>query len=71
VSVPGGDTNSSVGPRWVRTASKVTHKVVVLQIYSKMLGLKDGCLHPTSQKPYIKSLTGGTNNSPENMNVRD
>ncbi|KAI1294399.1 stress responsive A/B barrel domain-containing protein [Xylaria venustula] len=33
--------------------------------YAQMLSLKDDCLHPTSQKPYIKSLTGGKDNSPE------
>ncbi|KAI4862867.1 stress responsive A/B barrel domain protein [Hypoxylon rubiginosum] len=31
----------------------------------RMLGLKDGCIHPTSQKQYIKSLTGGKDNSNE------
>jgi hypothetical protein len=30
-----------------------------------MLALSEKCLHPTSQKPYIKSFTGGKNNSPE------
>ncbi|RYO92358.1 hypothetical protein DL764_008146 [Monosporascus ibericus] len=32
-----------------------------------MLGLKNSCVHPASQKPYIKSLTGGPDNSPEGM----
>lgn len=36
-----------------------------------MLGLKDKCIHPTSQKPYIKSFTGGKDNSPEGLQVRD
>ncbi|KAI0160094.1 dabb-domain-containing protein [Hypoxylon sp. FL1284] len=34
---------------------------------SRMLGLKDGCVHPTSQKQYIKSIIGGKDNSPENL----
>ena len=34
-----------------------------------MLGLKEQCLHPTSQKPYIKSFSGGKNNSPEGHSV--
>ena len=34
-----------------------------------MLGLKDQCIHPTSQKPYIKSFSGGKNNSPEGHSV--
>ncbi|KAL4778847.1 hypothetical protein BJX76DRAFT_352285 [Aspergillus varians] len=32
---------------------------------TRMLGLKDNCLHPTSQKPYILSASGGVDNSPE------
>ncbi|EHK42218.1 uncharacterized protein TrAtP1_011901 [Trichoderma atroviride] len=34
---------------------------------SEMLALKSGCLHPTTQTTYIKALTGGINNSPENL----
>ena len=34
-----------------------------------MLELKDQCIHPTSQKPYIRSFTGGKNNSPEGQAV--
>ncbi|CAO2651252.1 Nn.00g095490.m01.CDS01 [Neocucurbitaria sp. VM-36] len=30
-----------------------------------MLALKDQCIHPTSQKNYILSSSGGKNNSPE------
>jgi len=30
-----------------------------------MLGLKDTCLHPTSNKPYIVASSGGEDNSPE------
>ncbi|KAI1160191.1 stress responsive A/B barrel domain-containing protein [Nemania serpens] len=39
----------------------------VEQAYLRMLSLKDNCLHPTTQTPYIKSLTGGTDNSPEGL----
>jgi hypothetical protein len=35
-----------------------------------MLGLKDQCIHPTSQKQYIKSFSGGKNNSPEGHSVK-
>ena len=34
-----------------------------------MLSLKDKCIRLTSQKPYIKSATGGKDNSPEGMQV--
>ena len=34
-----------------------------------MLALKDSCIHPTSKKPYIKSASGGTDNSPEGLQV--
>ncbi|KAK5045694.1 hypothetical protein LTR84_009063 [Exophiala bonariae] len=30
-----------------------------------MLGLKDTCIHPTSQQPYIVTSSGGIDNSPE------
>jgi hypothetical protein len=30
-----------------------------------MLALEEKCIHPTSQTPYIKSFSGGKNNSPE------
>lgn len=34
-----------------------------------MLTLKDNCVHPTSQQPYIKSASGGKDNSPEGIQV--
>ncbi|KAI8947948.1 stress responsive A/B barrel domain-containing protein [Xylaria longipes] len=37
----------------------------VEKAYTGMLSLKDACLHPTTQKPYIKSFTGGKDNSSE------
>jgi TFIIF-interacting CTD phosphatase-like protein len=30
-----------------------------------MLALGENCLHPTSNKRYVKSMAGGINNSPE------
>ncbi|KAK7057508.1 stress responsive A/B barrel domain-containing protein [Favolaschia claudopus] len=32
-----------------------------------LLALKDSCVHPESKKPYIKSVTGGKDNSPEGL----
>jgi hypothetical protein len=40
------------------------------QLISKMLGLQSACLHATTQKPYILSITGGSDNSPEGLQVR-
>ncbi|KAF2744656.1 hypothetical protein M011DRAFT_408072 [Sporormia fimetaria CBS 119925] len=34
-------------------------------ISQRMLGLKNNRIHPMSKKPYIKSASGGTDNSPE------
>ena len=34
-----------------------------------MLDLKDKCLHPTTEKPYIRSSIGGRDNSIEGMQV--
>ncbi|KAI1194399.1 stress responsive A/B barrel domain-containing protein [Nemania serpens] len=39
----------------------------VEKAYLHMLSLKDNCLHPATQKPYIRSLTGGKDNSPEGL----
>ncbi|EKG17969.1 Dimeric alpha-beta barrel [Macrophomina phaseolina MS6] len=35
------------------------------EVCRRMLALKDTCIHPTTQKPYIKSGIGGRDNSPE------
>ncbi|EHK27201.1 uncharacterized protein TRIVIDRAFT_34890 [Trichoderma virens Gv29-8] len=35
---------------------------------ARLLALKDNCLHATTKAPYIKSVTGGINNSPEGRN---
>ncbi|KAF9871237.1 stress responsive A/B Barrel domain-containing protein [Colletotrichum karsti] len=39
----------------------------VKTICNAMLGLKDNCIHPTSNKTYIKSMVGGLDNSPEGI----
>ncbi|KAF2431000.1 hypothetical protein EJ08DRAFT_649313 [Tothia fuscella] len=36
-------------------------------ICQKMLALKDHCIHPTNRQPYIKSASGGIDNSPEGV----
>ncbi|KAK3897228.1 dabb-domain-containing protein [Staphylotrichum tortipilum] len=33
----------------------------------RFLALKGGCVHPTSNSPYILSLRGGKDNSPEGL----
>ncbi|KAJ5677722.1 uncharacterized protein N7477_003355 [Penicillium maclennaniae] len=40
---------------------------VIKDTCDRMLALKDNCLHPTSQKPYIVSSSGGSDNSPEGI----
>jgi hypothetical protein len=35
----------------------------------RLLALRDNCLHATSQKPYIKAVSGGADNSPEGKQV--
>ena len=39
----------------------------VQDVCTSMVALKDECLHPASQTPYIKSMSGGKDNSPENL----
>ncbi|CBX93092.1 similar to stress responsive alpha-beta barrel domain-containing protein [Plenodomus lingam JN3] len=46
---------------WKSTASSEQ----VEEACKRMLALGEKCIHPTSQKPYIKAFTGGKNNSPE------
>ncbi|KAJ5089478.1 stress responsive A/B barrel domain protein [Penicillium argentinense] len=46
--------------------SSVTAEVIN-DVCSRMLALKDDCLHPLSQKPYIKSSSGGIDNSIEGI----
>ncbi|KAF8178518.1 hypothetical protein K438DRAFT_1726079 [Mycena galopus ATCC 62051] len=33
----------------------------------RMLSLKEGCIHPESRLPYVKSLTGEKDNSTEGL----
>merc|ERR1711939_998085 len=46
----------------------VTHAQVE-DVCHRMLALKDTCIHPTTQKPYVKSYGGGRDNSPEGLQV--
>ncbi|KJZ76729.1 hypothetical protein HIM_04065 [Hirsutella minnesotensis 3608] len=40
---------------------------VVQDTCTKMLGLKDSCIHPTTAKPYVKASMGGKNMSIEGL----
>ncbi|OCL03145.1 stress responsive A/B barrel domain protein [Glonium stellatum] len=40
---------------------------VIKDVCDRMLALKDNCIHPTSGKLYVKSSTGGTDNSIEGI----
>ncbi|KAJ5952627.1 Dimeric alpha-beta barrel [Penicillium vulpinum] len=40
---------------------------VIHDACERMIALKDNCVHPTSQSPYIKSASGGKDNSPEGI----
>ena len=42
-----------------------------LKICDRMIRLKTTCIHPETQKPYMRSYGGGKNNSPENAAVSD
>ncbi|KAF5008541.1 hypothetical protein FDECE_5197 [Fusarium decemcellulare] len=39
----------------------------VKETVGKLFALKDNCLHPTTNTPYIVSLKGGKDNSPEGL----
>jgi hypothetical protein len=38
-------------------------------VCTRMLALKDKCLHPTTKKPYVRMAVGGKENSPEGLAV--
>ncbi|KAK3332838.1 hypothetical protein B0T19DRAFT_439645 [Cercophora scortea] len=40
---------------------------VVQTTCASLLALKENCLHPLTQRPYILSLKGGRDNSPEGL----
>ncbi|THV83135.1 hypothetical protein D6D29_04127 [Aureobasidium pullulans] len=46
-----------------------TEPSVVKDMCDRMVGLKNTCIHPETQKPYMKSYGGGKNNSPEGAAV--
>ena len=39
------------------------------QVLSNFLGLQERCIHPETQKPYIRQVSGGRDNSPEGLQV--
>ncbi|KAJ9219107.1 hypothetical protein DTO271D3_5742 [Paecilomyces variotii] len=60
------------------SATVVTHIVLfqfqktasaesIKDVLTRLAALKDQCIHPSTQKPYILSLKGGTDNSPERL----
>lgn len=34
-----------------------------------MLALRSACIHPATNEPYVKSIVGGKDNSPEGLQV--
>ncbi|KAH8599407.1 hypothetical protein B0O99DRAFT_669332 [Bisporella sp. PMI_857] len=40
---------------------------VIKAACARMLALKESCIHPTSQEPYILESSGGKDNSPEGL----
>ncbi|KAJ9194439.1 hypothetical protein DTO164E3_7324 [Paecilomyces variotii] len=40
-------------------------EATIQDVVDRMLSLKDQCIHPTTNKPYIKSSAGGKQTSPE------
>ncbi|KAJ5881092.1 uncharacterized protein N7473_012145 [Penicillium subrubescens] len=44
-----------------------TDTKVIKDTCDRMIGLKEDCVHPTSNKPYIKASSGGADNSIEGI----
>ncbi len=51
-------------------SNDIVELISVQQACKAMLSLKQECIHPETQQPYIISASGGENNSPENLAVR-
>lgn len=50
---------------------RLSHSTLTsLQACAKLMALKDTCIHPATQEPYILSLTGGKDHSPKKAQVR-
>ncbi|KAF7185228.1 Stress-response A/B barrel domain-containing protein HS1 [Pseudocercospora fuligena] len=47
--------------------SPTTTHAQVEDVCTRMLSLSQKCLHPTSNKPYVKSYGGGRDTSPEGL----
>jgi hypothetical protein len=52
-----------------RSLARTVINVDTQKICDRMIGLKDTCIHPQTQKPYMRSYGGGKNNSPEGAAV--
>lgn len=42
-----------------------------METCDRMIGLKENCIHPASNKPYIKASSGGADNSIEAIQVSE
>jgi len=42
-----------------------TESAAIENAFNRIIALKDSCLHPVTKKPYVLSIRGGINNSPE------
>ncbi|KAK0725475.1 hypothetical protein B0H67DRAFT_479525 [Lasiosphaeris hirsuta] len=40
------------------------------EVCNRMLALKDGCVHPLTHRPYMRTPVGGAETSPEQLQVR-
>lgn len=58
---------NEVGLAWNHALEQLTD--VLIQLVSHFFGLKRLCIHPVTQKPYILSISGGIDNSIEDLQV--
>lgn len=64
------DDVKAVSPPVMTYSEKEWSLMSTQQACDRFLSLKESCIHPTKQAPYIVSLKGGKDNSPEGLQVR-
>ncbi|RDW60260.1 hypothetical protein BP5796_11866 [Coleophoma crateriformis] len=79
INFPSGSSSpSEPRPSFTKAKMRIIHIVMfefkeevtaeeIAVICDKMLALKDKCLHPTTNTPYVKMAMGGKENSPEGI----
>lgn len=59
------ELNPMLSPKLAIASDSASFKVC-----DRVIGMKDACIHPATNRPYIKSAIGGRDTSPEGYQVQ-